>query len=179
MSTEQQMRQALADLIETWDAAHRTYPDTATCRSGPGVIAGAAMTEHCDHACRQSGHREQVAVARQRLDAARALLADRSPAPVAPSRPGDEAAAHTAAIEAACAAHAVTANEAVLSLVDRLVATVLDDAATSFIDWGVMHGHEPSTPEIEQDHRTAAWLSDRSRQWDQGTARVPHLRLVP
>ena len=35
-------------------------------------------------------------------------------------------------------------------------------AAGAFIDWGVIHGHEPSTPEIEESHRNATWLDQEA-----------------
>lgn len=51
--------QAAQRLTETEKVVHRMYPNTATCRSGPGVIAGQAFTRHCGHSCSNGVHQEE------------------------------------------------------------------------------------------------------------------------
>lgn len=37
-------------------------------------------------------------------------------------------------------------------------AEALRDAAASCVDWDVVYGHEPSTPEVDAGHQVADWL---------------------
>jgi hypothetical protein len=45
---------------------------------------------------------------------------------------------------------------------DVKTAEIYRDIAMSLIDWDVMYGHDPSTPEIDASHSIAAWLEKRA-----------------
>lgn len=47
-----------------------------------------------------------------------------------------------------------------------IAAEALRDAATHFIDWGVLQGVEETNPDIERDHKTARYLDDQADYWE-------------
>ncbi len=47
-----------------------------------------------------------------------------------------------------------------------IAAEALRDAATHFIDWGVLNGVEETTPDIEHDHQTARYLETQADYWE-------------
>lgn len=62
------LHRASRNVLNAEKVIHRMYPNTATCRSGPGVIAGQAFTRHCAHSCSNPVHIEE------KQDYAEALL---------------------------------------------------------------------------------------------------------
>lgn len=69
MSDTEKIKLAAERLVAAMDAMHVVYPNTATCRSGPGVIAGQAMTPHCAWTCRVIGshHAERTELMNARV----------------------------------------------------------------------------------------------------------------
>lgn len=53
---------------------HKMYSNTATCRSGPGVIAGQAFTKHCAVSCSNPDHAVAAAEYREAKEAIIKLL---------------------------------------------------------------------------------------------------------
>ena len=56
--------------LEAETDIHKMYPNTATCRSGPGVVAGQAFTRHCGASCSNPVHAEDA----KRFHSARGAL---------------------------------------------------------------------------------------------------------
>lgn len=50
---------AARNFLSAEKVVHRMYPNTATCRSKPGVVAGQAFTHHCAHSCSNSEHADE------------------------------------------------------------------------------------------------------------------------
>ncbi|MDF2506296.1 MAG: hypothetical protein K0Q52_155 [Microbacterium sp.] len=53
-------------------------------------------------------------------------------------------------------------------------ASIYRDIAASLMDWDVVYGHEPSTPEIEASHSIAAWLVTRADALEEQVTPADH-----
>lgn len=50
------LQRASRDLLKAESEIHKMYPNTATCRSAPGVVASQAFTRHCAATCNNPEH---------------------------------------------------------------------------------------------------------------------------
>ncbi len=50
---------AARNFLSAEKVVHRMYPNTNTCRSRPGLIAGQAFTHHCSHSCSNPEHADE------------------------------------------------------------------------------------------------------------------------
>ena len=69
-----QMRQMLGEIADTFNEIHRSYGSTSVCWGG---IGGAAITQHCAWECDNQVHNEARAHLRTLLGAARHIAEGR------------------------------------------------------------------------------------------------------
>lgn len=70
--SEPDLVSAVQEFLDAEVEIHNLYPNTATCRSGPGVVAGQAFTRHCGVSCSNPVHIESA----NRYHAAKSNLYD-------------------------------------------------------------------------------------------------------